>query len=485
MSEQWVQHVIAERFWLMEPDALHRFMINFGQNINLSESSVVDSAMYDRYKEETSQNEAEKPYPVVSGIAVIPVKGELVKQASGFLAWLFGVRGMVQIGAEIQAAAADPDVKGIFLHIDTPGGTADGTPDLADIVFWARGQKPVLSFADGQMTSAGQWIGGAAGFVAVANEITRVGSVGVVGVHFDYADRAKELGIKPTVFSAGKFKAKGNPYEHLSKDDRAYIQEQFDYLHQQFVDGVAKNTGIPAQRLDADLKQARVFMGSQGIAVGLAHRVMTYTDAMALLIDVADGKTTFGANTPKTSNTGIQGGPDKMDDMEKLQQQVAKLTQELADARATVETFQSQNMEKEVSDLKGTISALEKQLADANAEVDRLTSEKTELEKYAGVGRRAIDAVKTAIEKLSAQVEGDGFDKTLLDAQIQAFGDDYELLKKFEANLTARAKTMFETGGKVPDNLESKEKDAAQQQADAYTLGTAIGKTHGNVVPLR
>jgi len=265
-----IQSILKENLWLMEPGALENFMIRVQQNIALKENSI-NPEMISLFGDDS---ENEKGYKVQNGIAIIEMHGPMIKRAQGFFARFLGIKGYVQIGEIFKQAMADQEVKGIFLDMDSPGGSADGTSDLADIVFAARGKKPVLSFADGQMTSAGQWIGGSADFVAAANETTRLGSVGVYGVHFDYADRAKELGVKPTVFSAGKFKAIGNQFEHLTKKDTEYIQSQFDYMHAQFIAAVSRNHGIPVDKLDGDLKEAKVFMGSQGVSVGLADAVM-------------------------------------------------------------------------------------------------------------------------------------------------------------------------------------------------------------------
>jgi signal peptide peptidase SppA len=227
-------------------------------------------------------------------IAVINIHGPLIKRASGFLAYLLGIIGMETLGNIYKAALADDDVDGIFMDIDCAGSTVDGTMTFADIVYNGRREsKPVLAFADGQMTSGAQWIGSGADYVIMADETTRVGSIGVYGVHFSYADKVKELGISPTVFHSGRFKSVGNQLEHLSETDKVYIQENFDYTHEQFIKGISRNTGISVRDLDTDLKEAKVFLGSRAVKVGLANEIADRDSAMKLLKDVVSGRKSF------------------------------------------------------------------------------------------------------------------------------------------------------------------------------------------------
>ncbi|MCK9994355.1 MAG: hypothetical protein Dbin4_02875, partial [Alphaproteobacteria bacterium] len=88
-----------------------------------------------------SQNQA-------NGVAVIPLMGVLQKRTS----WeteIFGDTAMQEVGAMVQAADADPSINSIILAIDSPGGTVDGTEELAAIV--AAVSKPVIAIADGMM----------------------------------------------------------------------------------------------------------------------------------------------------------------------------------------------------------------------------------------------------------------------------------------------------------------------------------------------
>jgi len=72
-------------------------------------------------------------YIIRLGVAVIPVSGVIGKKMNMFSQISGGV-SMQSIARNIEAALSDPNVNFILLHIDSPGGTVDGTQTLADVI---------------------------------------------------------------------------------------------------------------------------------------------------------------------------------------------------------------------------------------------------------------------------------------------------------------------------------------------------------------
>ena len=65
-----------------------------------------------------------------TGIAVIPVVGTLVKRAMGIEA-ASGLMSYDEIDDRLDATLADPQIGGILLDLDSPGGEAGGVFELA------------------------------------------------------------------------------------------------------------------------------------------------------------------------------------------------------------------------------------------------------------------------------------------------------------------------------------------------------------------
>lgn len=209
------------------------------------------------------------PYQVIDGVAVLEVSGILAKHMNLFM-WISGGTSTAQVARDFQQALADPQVQAIVLNIDSPGGTVDGTQEVARIILAGREKKRIIALADGLMASAGYWIGSAAQEVYITSQTVDVGSIGVVATHIDVSKEDEMMGWKVTEITAGKYKRISGEHAPLSKEGHAYIQDQVDYLYSIFVDDVAKHRGVSAETVLEKMADGRIFIGQQAIAAGLA-----------------------------------------------------------------------------------------------------------------------------------------------------------------------------------------------------------------------
>jgi ClpP class serine protease len=126
------------------------------------------------------------------------------------------------------------------------------------------------------------------GLASAANEIvisptSIVGSIGVVMLHADRSGELAAQGVKPTLIFAGSHKVDGNPFEPLSDAVRADLQASVDVHYRQFLDTVAAGRG---RKLTADMAratEARTFIGTEAIRLGLADRIASFDEVLASL----------------------------------------------------------------------------------------------------------------------------------------------------------------------------------------------------------
>lgn len=234
-------------------------------------------------------------YEVNDGVAVIPVDGVLSKRMNLF-SQISGGTSTDFLARDFKAALNDPAVKAIVLAIDSPGGTVDGTVDIARLVFEARGIKPIVAYTDGTMASAAYWIGSATDKVYIGNDATLVGSIGVVAMHTDISRAEEQRGIKTTEVYAGKFKRIASQYAPLSEEGRAYLQDRVDYLYSVFVSAVAENRDVPVEKVLKDMADGRVFSGKQAVEAGLVDGVSTLD---VLIADLKSGGVRSNANAQR------------------------------------------------------------------------------------------------------------------------------------------------------------------------------------------
>lgn len=220
-------------------------------------------------------------YDKAQGVALITIAGTLVHRL-GTLRPYSGMTGYDGIRQNVLMALADPEVNGILLDLDTPGGEAAGCFDLVDTLYAARGQKPIWAICNEMAYSGGMAIASAADRIIVPRT-AGVGSVGVVVVHMDWSDAVADAGLKVTIITYGARKADGNPFERLPESVQSRIQSDVDTIGALFVNTIARNRGISAKAVRD--QQAACFMGQAGVDAGLADAVMSPEDCFAEFVE--------------------------------------------------------------------------------------------------------------------------------------------------------------------------------------------------------
>ncbi|MEG0280292.1 MAG: S49 family peptidase [Morganella sp. (in: enterobacteria)] len=208
-------------------------------------------------------------YDVLEGIALIPVYGTLV-QKLGTLRPYSGMTGYDGIRRVFLTAINDPEVKGICLDIDSPGGEVAGCFDLVDLIYAERGKKPVYAILSENAYSAAYAIASAADKIYVPRT-GGVGSVGVIVIHCDWSQHIKEEGLKVSIITYGNRKAESHPYVSLSDEAKAAIQHDVDEMGRLFVSTVSRNRGLSETVVRNT--QAACYLAAEGVQMGLADVV--------------------------------------------------------------------------------------------------------------------------------------------------------------------------------------------------------------------
>lgn len=187
------------------------------------------------------QRNGSQPFTLIDGIAVIEVAGTLVHRG----AWIGQSSGLTSyegIAAQLQAAVADPCVRGIALDIDSFGGEVAGAFDLADRIRAARVQKPVHAFVAEHALSAGYVLASQADRI-ILPRTGAVGSIGVVALHTDMSGALDQKGIAVTLINAGAHKIDANPYQPLPEAIHDQMQRELEVVRFLFAETVAAGRG--------------------------------------------------------------------------------------------------------------------------------------------------------------------------------------------------------------------------------------------------
>ncbi len=240
----------------------------------------------------------------------VDITGSILGTPPDFAPDPFGLLGPTGItyGYEIKEtlmeAAKNDAIKGVLMHISSPGGTVFGSMAIYDGIeaYQKETGNPVVVYIEGLSAS-----GGVMAMVG-ADEIyadtgSFIGSIGVVGGVVYYYDRPKALhggilgggvttegGISQTVISAGRSKDLGNPFRRMTDEERATLQQSVDGLYDFFVEHVSKARKMPEKQI-VETMGAQLFGNSRAEELGLIDGTRSWNeslDALAKLAGVRD-----------------------------------------------------------------------------------------------------------------------------------------------------------------------------------------------------
>ena len=366
-----------------------------------------------------------------NGVYHLPILGSMVHRG-GSLDALSGIQSYQSIRANLEAALEDPNVKGIMLEFDSPGGSVAGAFDLRDFIMEAKEKKPIYAYARDTMASAAYLIGSAATKV-YTSQTGSIGSIGVVAMHIDQSERNKQQGIKPTFIHAGSMKTAGNPHEPLEGEALSYLQESVNASYDMFVDAVAEARGLDDQAIRDT--EARVYRGQKAVELGLVDGVKPFDAVMEELAGISQR----GILT-QTNSKGM-----------KMETDVEKLQADLAALKANHESLQAAVIAEGYTITAEGISRDEPEKEPEMIEVAGVMTDKATLPAH------VVEALETAAKEkamaaLEAQAKAEfpNFEPKAAVALVEALesyeGDKEHLMAQLKAADSLLAETMEEEG---------------------------------------
>ena len=200
--------------------------------------------------------------------------------SSGYTA-LIDVRGVIadkeaasadNIVTSLQAAFADPKVKGVVLRINSPGGSPVQSGYVYDEIRRLRGLHPdikVYAVISDLGASGAYYIASAADEI-YADKASLVGSIGVTAAGFGFVGAMDKLGIQRRAYTSGEHKAFLDPFEPEKPDETKFWQGVLNVTHEQFIASVKQGRGDRLKDKEhPELFSGLVWTGQQALPLGL------------------------------------------------------------------------------------------------------------------------------------------------------------------------------------------------------------------------
>ncbi len=239
----------------------------------------------------------------VRTLLAIPVTGVILGEndnSGGLFASFIAATYGYDVKAELEEAAKDPDIKGIVLEMDTPGGTIFGSRVIADAVtaYQADTGRPVVAFVRGLSASGGMYAMAGADLI-MADHGTLIGSIGVIFGPFSHYQDVVAInggllgqgvettgGITQEYITAGRSKDLGNPFRAFTAEERQVLQTGVDNNYGQFVAHVAKGRELSEEDVRGDLG-ALIYDEMSALTNGLIDDVGNRDQAYAKAAEMA------------------------------------------------------------------------------------------------------------------------------------------------------------------------------------------------------
>ncbi len=214
-----------------------------------------------------SQDELKTP-----NLAIVKLEGEILN--------------IEEILENIDKAQNDENIKGVLLHVDSPGGALAPSIELSMAVKHLAEKKPVVAYAGGSMTS-GSYYASIWSHYIIANPGAFIGSIGVLFQAPNVAELAKKLGISEQVLSAGEYKQMGTFTREWTQKERGALKNLIDDAYDLFVKDVATARGLNLAKPD-EFANAQVFIASKALNVHLIDEIGSLASAKSKVEELAN-----------------------------------------------------------------------------------------------------------------------------------------------------------------------------------------------------
>jgi protease IV len=234
------------------------------------------SVTLDRYAEVTNR----APKTSNRKIAVLYAQGNIVNGEGGV-----GQIGGDSLARQLRELRIDEDVKAVVLRVNSPGGSALASDIIQREVRLLQKQKPVVVSMGDVAASGGYWISTYSNKIfAEPNTIT--GSIGVIGINFNYQKLANNNGINWDVVKTSKLADSSTIARPRTPQELAISQQIVDDIYDDFLNKVSESRKLPKQQV-AEIAQGRVWSGTDAKKIGLIDDIGGLNDAIVYAAETA------------------------------------------------------------------------------------------------------------------------------------------------------------------------------------------------------
>lgn len=206
-------------------------------------------------------------------VALIQVKGIIMGDRPSMFEKTAVSQELIEL---IEKADKNPSIKAIIFEINSPGGSAVASAEIADAIKSVN--KTTIAWIRETGTSGAYWIASSADRI-VASPMSITGSIGVRGSYLQYSGLLERYNVTYEELIAGKYKEIGSPFKEPSKDEKAMLQAVLDEIHSEFINAVAENRKMSRKDVEK-IANGMFYTGKQAKELGLVDSLGSKEEAV-------------------------------------------------------------------------------------------------------------------------------------------------------------------------------------------------------------
>ena len=220
-------------------------------------------------------------------IAVYYAYGEIVDEMISGIASGHAIVGSTTV-KDLQRLAADDNVKGVVLRVNSGGGSAIASEQIWHAIEQLKAKKPVVVSMGGTAASGGYMISSGANYI-FAEPTTITGSIGIFGLIPNVSELVTDkLGITFDGVSTNKY----TDYEtnlilaSENSDEIRYLQGYVDRGYERFLEIVGNGRGMTKDEVN-EIAQGRVWLATDALGIRLVDALGSLDDAVKKAAELA------------------------------------------------------------------------------------------------------------------------------------------------------------------------------------------------------
>lgn len=208
---------------------------------------------------------------VRNGIAQVNISGPLTPNKS-LMMQAMGGTSTTDINTAFQRIKNNPKIKGVYMQVNSGGGSAAGIDETAQIIHDVNQEKPVVAQIMGSSASAAYYLTSQASKVFANSRTNMIGSIGTRLVLDDTSQAAERAGVKRVVIETGTNKSIGLPGTKITAEQQAHMQDQVRTLQNYFEQSVQR--GRPNMHI-SNVNDGSVWLSEEAQRKGLIDGIQT------------------------------------------------------------------------------------------------------------------------------------------------------------------------------------------------------------------